>query len=261
MAEGNELIGAAAAPASGGGGELFDAGALAGKTVLVTGASRGIGREVARMMVRAGAWVGMVARSHDALAAAAADAGGHAIAGDVGEPAGVHAIATYLTELLGDAPDVLVSCAGAFSLAPLAQTDPAEFERNLAVNLRGPFLLVRAFLPLMLRRGSGHVIHVGSVAGRVAFPENGAYAASKFGVRGMHEVLVQEVRGTGVRATLVEPAATDTALWDAIDPDARPGLPPRASMLRPEDVARVVVFAAAQPRHVQIPTIAVEAAS
>jgi NADP-dependent 3-hydroxy acid dehydrogenase YdfG len=233
---------------------------LAGKTVVVTGASRGIGLEVARLMAASGAWVGMVARGGDALSAAAAEVGGHAIAGDVGEPAGVQALATRVTGLLGDAPDILVSSAGAFSLAPIAQTDPADFERQLAVNLRGPFLLIRAFLPAMLRRRSGHLIHLGSVAGRVAFAENGAYAASKFGLRGLHEVLLHEVRGTGVRATLVEPAATDTALWDAIDPDTHPGLPPRAAMLRAQDVARVVMFAASQPRHVQIPTIAVEAA-
>jgi len=256
MSEGEELIGTGEPPAAPGGGD----GGLGGRTVVVTGASRGIGLEVARMMAAAGAWVGMVARSRDALAAAAAEVGGHAIPGDVGEPGGVHALATYVSELLGDAPDVLVSCAGAFSLARLADTDPADFERLIAVNLRGPFLLVRAFLPLMLRRGSGHLIHVGSVAGRAAFAENGAYSASKFGLRGMHEVLLQEIRGTGVRATLVEPAATDTALWDAIDPHAHPGLPARASMLRARDVARVVVFAAGQPRHVQIPTIAVEAA-
>jgi NADP-dependent 3-hydroxy acid dehydrogenase YdfG len=211
-------------------------------------------------MAAAGAWVGMVARGRDAPAAAAAEVGGHAITGDVGEPAGVHALANYVSELLGDAPDVLVSCAGAFSLSSLAAADPEELERLLAVNLRGPFLLVRAFLPLMLRRRSGHLIHVGSVAGRVAFAENGAYSASKYGLRGMHEVLLQEIRGTGVRATLVEPAATDTALWDAIDPAAHPGLPPREAMLRAEDVARVVVFAASQPRHVQIPNVAVEAA-
>ena len=95
---------------------------------------------------------------------------------------------------------------------------------------------------------------------RAAFAENGGYAASKFGVRGLHEVLRAEVRGTGVRATLVEPAATDTPLWDPIDPDARADLPSRASMLRPGDVARAVLFAALQPPGVQISNIALEAA-
>ena len=233
---------------------------LAGKLVLVTGASRGIGLEVARRMAAAGARVALVARGGDALSAAAAEVGGHAFPADVSDAAGVNALAASATDRFGDAPDVVVASAGAFALAPIAETDPADFERQLAVNLRGPFLLMRAFLPAMLRRRSGHLIHLGSVAGRVAFAENGAYSAGKFGLRGLHEVLLQEIRGTGVKATLVEPAATDTALWDAIDPGAHPGLPPRASMLRADDVARVVMFAASQPRHVQIPTIAVEAA-
>jgi NAD(P)-dependent dehydrogenase (short-subunit alcohol dehydrogenase family) len=234
------------------------AGSMQGKTALVTGASRGIGLAVARALLADGAWVGMVARSAEPLARAAEEAGGHAIPADVSTPEGVHTVATYVGELLGDAPDLIVASAGAFSLARLDRAEPADFDRQLAANLRGPFLLVRAFLPAMLRRGAGHFIHVGSVAGRVAFPENGAYSASKYGLRGLHEVLLAEIRGTGVRATLVEPAATDTPLWDPIDPDARGDLPPRASMLRPEDVARTVLFAAQQPPSVQISSIAVE---
>jgi NADP-dependent 3-hydroxy acid dehydrogenase YdfG len=234
---------------------------LKGKTALVTGASRGIGLAVARELAAAGAWVGMVARGEEALARAAVEAGGHAIPADVSSPEGVHTLAAYLGELLGDAPDLVVSAAGAFSLARLDVAEPEDFERMLGANLRGPFLLVRAFLPGMLRRGSGHFVTVGSVAGRTAFPENGGYAASKFGVRGLHEVLRAEVRGTGVRATLVEPAATDTPLWDPIDPDRRDDLPSRASMLRPEDVARAVLFAAVQPPGVQVSSIAVEAAA
>lgn len=234
---------------------------LKGKTALVTGASRGIGFAVARALVEAGAWVGMVARTEAELARAAQEVGGHPIPADVTSPAAVHGLAGYVTELLGDTPDILVNSAGAFTLAPLAETDPADFQRQLAVNLTGPFLLVRAFLPLMLRRRAGHVINLGSVAGRVAFPENGAYSASKFGLRGMHEVLAQELRGSGVRATLVEPAATDTPLWDAIDPDAREDLPSRAQMLSAEDVARAVLFAAAQPSGVEIPVIAVQSAA
>lgn len=234
-------------------------GSMHGKTALVTGASRGIGLAAARALRAEGAWVGMVARGEDALARAATETGSHAIRGDVSTPEGVHSLATYVDELLDDAPDLVVSAAGAFSLARLHQAEPEDFDRQIAANLRGPFLLVRAFLPAMLRRGTGHFIHVGSVAGRMAFPENGAYSASKFGLRGLHEVLLQEIRGTGVRATLVEPAATDTPLWDPIDPDARPDLPSRASMLRPEDVARAVLFAAQQPPSVQISSIAVQA--
>jgi NADP-dependent 3-hydroxy acid dehydrogenase YdfG len=236
------------------------AGELQGRTALVTGASRGIGLAVARELIGAGAWVAMVARTAEPLARAAESAGGHAIPADVSTTEGVHTLAAYLGEVLGDAPDLVVSAAGAFSLARLDQAAPEDFDRQIAANLRGPFLLVRAFLPAMLRRNTGHFVTVGSVAGRAAFPENGGYAASKFGVRGLHEVLRAEVRGTGVRATLVEPAATDTPLWDPIDPDARADLPSRASMLRPEDVARAVLFAATQPAGVQISSIAVEAA-
>src|SRR5687767_888610 len=120
----------------------MDARELSGKTALVTGASRGIGQAVARALAASGAWVGMVARSRDELSRAADEAGGHAIPGDVSTAEGAHAVHAYVSELLGDAPDLLVNCAGAFALAPLAETDPADFDRLLAVNLRGPFLLI-----------------------------------------------------------------------------------------------------------------------
>jgi NAD(P)-dependent dehydrogenase (short-subunit alcohol dehydrogenase family) len=236
-------------------------GALQGRTVLVTGASRGIGLACARLLAEQGAWVGMVARSRAPLAEAAAEFGGHAIPADLSAPTAVHTIATYLDEVLGGSPDVVVNAAGVFSLAPLARTDPAEFERHLAVNLQSPFLLVRAFLPRMLERRSGHIVNIGSVAGRVAMAGNASYSASKFGLRGLHEVLSEEIRGTGVRATLIEPAATDTPLWDPLDPDARADLPSRSQMLRPEDVARAVLFAVSQPEGVEVSVLALRAAN
>jgi NAD(P)-dependent dehydrogenase (short-subunit alcohol dehydrogenase family) len=158
-------------------------------------------------------------------------------------------------------PDILVNSAGVFGIAPIAETEPAEFERMHEVNLRAPFLMIRAFLPRMLARRSGQIISIGSVAGRRAFPGNAAYSASKFGLRGLHEVLAEEVRGTGVRATLLEPAATDTPLWDPIDPDSRGDLPSRAEMLRAEDVARGALFAASQPAGVEVSSIALRANS
>lgn len=230
---------------------------LADVRALVTGASKGIGAATARLLAGSGAWVGMVARTEDALARAASEMGGHAFALDVSDAAAVTGLASRFEQAAGGAPDVVVCAAGTFGLAPIADTDPMDLERHLAVNLVGPFLVMRAFLPGMLRRRSGHLVSIGSVAGRVPLPGNGAYSASKYGLRGLHEVLSEEVRGTGVRATLVEPSATDTPLWDPVDPDARPDLPSRVEMLRPEDVARAVVYAIAQPAGVEVSHVAV----
>ena len=191
---------------------------------------------------------------------AAAEAGGHAIPADVSTTEGVHTLATYVGELLGDAPDLIVSAAGSFCAGAAGRgRRPRTSTGRSPPTCAGPFLLVRAFLPAMLARGAGHFVHVGSIAGRAAFPENGAYSASKFGLRGLHEVLPQEIRGTGVRATLVEPAATDTPLWDPIDPDARADLPSaRVHAAAGRRGARGAVRGE-QPPSVQISSIAVEA--
>jgi NADP-dependent 3-hydroxy acid dehydrogenase YdfG len=86
----------------------------------------------------------------------------------------------------------------------------------------------------------------------MVFPENGSYAAAKFGLRGLHAVLRAELRGTGVRSTLVSPGPVDTPLWDDVNPDERKGFTPRSAMLRPEDVAAAVLFAVAQPASVNV---------
>jgi len=233
--------------------------ALIGRSVLVTGASRGIGLAIVRAIAAEGGRVAMVARTVEALAAAAEEFGGRAFPCDVTSTAEVDRLEAAVRRDLGDVPDAIVHSAGAFTLAPLVATQPEDFDRQLSVNLRAPFLVTRAFLPGMLKRGSGHVVTVGSIAGRVALPGNAAYSASKYGLRGLHEVLVAEVRGTGIRATLIEPAATDTPLWDALDPDSRDDLPSRGEMLRPEDVARAVLFVLSQPHPIEISRLAIRA--
>lgn len=233
---------------------------LRGRTALVTGASRGIGARVAERLAEAGAHVWLMARSAEPLAEVAERTGGTRLVADLTDEAAVWDAMERLQDELGGAPDVVVCAAGVFGLAPVAEESVKALDDHLAVNLRGAFLVTRALLPAMLERGRGLVVHVGSAAGRKALPGNGAYAASKFGLRGFHEVLLEEVRGTGVRATLLEPAATDTPLWDALNPDSDPGLPDRADMLSPDDVAEAVLFVATRPEHVRIPFLPIERA-
>lgn len=232
---------------------------LAGRSAVLTGASRGIGAEVARALAAHGMRLHLVARSAMQLQAIAADLTAQAHVLDVSDAAAVAGFAERLTASAG-VPDVVIHAAGAFELARIADTRVTSFDRQIAVNLRAAFLLMHAFAGPMMQRGSGHIVSIGSVAGRHAFPANGAYAASKFGLRGLHAVLDAELRGTGVRSTLVEPAATDTSLWDGIDAAAHPGLPARHAMLTPGTVADAVVYALTRPHDVAVRNIILERA-
>jgi NADP-dependent 3-hydroxy acid dehydrogenase YdfG len=231
---------------------------LDGTSVLVTGATGGIGRAVAERVAAEGGQLHVLSRTADALAPLARGTGGRAWSVDLADDADLWSALDELQELLGGPPDAVVNAAGAFDLAAFTRTSVEMFDRNVEINLRGPFLVVRALLPAMLERRSGRIVNLGSVAGRRALPGNAAYGASKFGVRGLHEVLVEELRGTGVSATLVEPTATDTRLWDPLSPDTRDDLPSRDVMLRPEDVAEAVLFVLTRPAHVSVPLIQIE---
>jgi NADP-dependent 3-hydroxy acid dehydrogenase YdfG len=226
---------------------------LAGRVAVVTGASRGIGLAVATALVQAGARVAMLARGEQELAARASELGERTIVipCDVGDLSSVERAVLAIRARLGTA-DLIVNNAGIFRLATLEATSVEEFEMTLRVNLLAPFAILRAFVAPMRAQGRGHVVTIGSIADRMTFPENGAYAATKYGARAMHEVLRGELRGSGVRATLVSPAAVDTPLWDPIDPDSRAGFTPRAQMLAPGAVADAVLWAVTRPESVNV---------
>lgn len=230
--------------------DLARAEPLADRTAVVTGASRGIGAAIAQALSLAGARVIGVARSPGVACPDVI-----AVRCDLMKPGGIDCVVDTAAREFGGAPDILVNNAGAFVVGRVEETSVATFAEMMTLNLSVPFALVHAFLPGMRSRGRGHIVTIGSIADHVALPGNGAYAATKFGVRGLHEVLRIELHGTGVRVTLVSPSAVDTTLWDALEPAVRVTFPSRDAMLQPGDVADAVVYAVTRPERVGIDEI------
>jgi len=219
---------------------------LSGRLAVVTGASRGIGLAVSRVLRSAGATVVRLARSFSDGSPSDFD-----LPTDLADPGQVIAAARRIVAEWGP-PALVVQNAGIFRLLPFEETAQADFDQQIAVNLKAPFLLAQGLIPSMKAAGAGLFVTIGSTCDYTGFPDNSAYTASKFGVRGLHEALSVEYRGSGVRFSLVSPGSTDTDIWNPYDPDARPGFLGRAAMLRPEDVAEAVLFVATRPAHLTI---------
>lgn len=221
---------------------------LPGRTAVITGASRGIGLAIAKLLAEVGVRLTLLARDARVLGAVAAELDARAVSCDVGDANDIE----RAIKAIGDAPDILVNNAGLFAPMPVDETTAEALASALEVNLVAPFRIVRAFLPGMRARGRGDIVSIGSIADHTAFPGNAAYGSSKHGLRALHEVLRTELRGTGVRVTLISPGPVDTPLWDTIDPDRREGFTPRAQMLSPNAVAAAVLYALSQPPDVDI---------
>ena len=228
--------------------------ALGGGTAVVTGASRGIGAGIAEALGRQGVRVVLVARTEAKLKERAARIKGSIpVACDVTDPKSVERATKRIVAELSGAPDILVNNAGIFSSAVVEETTAVSFIETINTNLVGPFLFVRAFLGDMKKRKAGHIVTIGSVADRTIYTGNAAYSAAKFGLRAIHEVLRAELRGTGVRTTLISPAATNTEIWNSV-PVTDPAGKPHSTrpMLDPDDVVRAVMFALTQPEGVNV---------
>ena len=220
------------------------------RIALVTGASRGIGLAVAIALRARGMHVVRLARSlKDARAERRTD-----IQCDVTKPADVERALDQVDKELA-VPDVLVNNAGIFFIKPLGETTLEDFTGTLAANLTAPFLFARRIIPRMVERGSGHLVTIGSISDYIGFSGSTAYAASKFGLRGMHEVIRQETAKSGVRTTLISPGPVDTDIWNPVDPDSKPGFTKRKDMMKSEDVAAAVVYAVTQPEHLAVTEI------
>ena len=189
---------------------------LAGARVLITGASGGIGGCLALELARRGSHVALVARDARRLTSFARDARAfgveaHAFPFDLAHCAEYPRLIAEVESTLGGL-DILINNAAISSFASFANSSADSIARLLQVNIEAPLLLTRAALPQMLKRGSGHVVNIGSILGSIAFPHFAVYSASKFALRGFSEALRRELSGTGVRVSYVAPRTTATAM-------------------------------------------------
>jgi NADP-dependent 3-hydroxy acid dehydrogenase YdfG len=231
-----------------------------GKVALVTGASSGIGAATAVALAEAGAAVAIGARRTDrldALAAGLSDGGARVlqVALDVtDEQACTDAVRRTREELGG--LDVLVNNAGVMLLGTIVGADPDDWRRMLHTNVLGLMYMTHAAIEGMVEQGSGDVVNVSSVAGRIARYGSGVYNASKWAVNAFSESLRQEVTARGVRISLVEPGAVATELTDHItQPAARATSKEMVANMTPlqaDDIARAILYVVSQPPHVAI---------
>ncbi len=241
---------------------------LSGQVVAITGASSGIGEATALSAARCGAAVALCARRLDriqALAQKIEQEGGRATAMqcDVGEEEQASAFVQQAHSELGRL-DVLVNNAGVMLLGPIEDASTEEWRTMIHVNLFGVLYCTHAALPLMRAQGSGHIVNVSSVAGRIASLGSGVYNMTKWGVGAFSESLRQECVPLGIRVTIIEPGAVATELASHNRPEVISEMRKRFADTTPmasEDIANAVLYAIAQPPGVSINEVLIRPSS
>jgi 3-oxoacyl-[acyl-carrier protein] reductase len=218
--------------------------ALADKVALVTGGGRGIGGAIAAELAELGASVLICGRSRGPLEATVQrlrEAGGRCEAAEC-DVAALQSVANLAREVERQYGrlDILVNNAGVGGFGgPLHEMPPESWEQVLNTNLRGVYYMIRAFAPLMIRRGGGDIVNISSIAGKNALPNGAAYAASKWGLNGLSYSVAEELRRHNIRVAVICPGSTNTDLGP------HEGKQP-SRMLQPSDVAHVVAMLVTQ---------------
>ncbi len=225
---------------------------LSNKTVVLTGASRGIGRSTAVTLARAGARLALISRDQGALEELSSEvtqAGGQALVtpADLGEVAAIPDLAEALLRELGPI-DALINNAGTFLEKDFIKTTDRELRHVLDVNLLAPFALTRALLPA-LRQSRGQVINVASTSALQGYPQQSGYCASKAALLGMMRALALEEKPHGVRIHTLCPGGVDTAFIEGTQLGQRLA---GQVMISPDNIAETIVFLLCQPGNVDL---------
>jgi short-subunit dehydrogenase len=208
---------------------------LAGRTVLLTGATGGLGHAIARRLRAAGAELVLTGRRTEVLEPLAAETGARSLAVDLADADAVARLAAECADV-----DVLVSNAGLPGTGQLTSFSVEQIDRALAINLRAPMVLARVLGERMVARRSGHIVFMSSLAGKVGPPRSSVYSATKFGLRGFAQSLREDLRPSGVGVSAIFPGfVRDAGMFH----DTGTKLPPGVGTVSPQDVADAVVRA------------------
>lgn len=212
---------------------------LAGDVALITGGSQGIGLAIARRLGRMGAQVAICARHRDRLDQAVGELAGEGlqamgVAADVGQAAAVTKLVKEVEAALGHI-DILVNNAGIGIFGPFYDCGESEWDAVLDTNLKSAFLVSRAVVPEMIRRGHGQIVNIASLAGKNTFAKGGLYCASKWGLMGLTSCMAEDLRSHGIRVSVVCPGSVET------DFSPHAGRDP-ATLLEADDVAHAVAM-------------------
>ena len=228
---------------------------LKGKVALVTGASGGIGKALARALAREGMRLALSDRNADKLEALVSELGGEsaAFAADITEPA---APARLVTEVVGrfGALDVVLNNAGAMVVGKFDEIDLPKVTTMVRINVEAAFALGFEALRHFKTQGAGYLINTSSIAGVKSGPTTGAYAGTKAAIESFTEGLRLEVAGTKIGVACIEPGTVDTGLFDEMSDKDKEAFK-KGDLLKPEDVAEAVVFILTRPAHVRIPRL------
>jgi NADP-dependent 3-hydroxy acid dehydrogenase YdfG len=223
---------------------------MAAKNILITGANRGIGREISKRLAAHGHEIIAVARNKHLLQTLADEINCSFLSANLREPAEIDRIADWFDQN-GRRIDTLIYSAGIARVGKLATMSLEAWQEVMLVNLTAPFYLTQVLLPHLNQ--PGHIIFINSTAGLHTFPEWGAYSASKYALRALADTLREELKEKKIRITSLYPTSTDTEMHDNLPYNWN-----RKKMLTVENVARAVVYCTEQPENVTIKSIELE---